>query len=364
MNRSRHYPQPVSGPRPGVRLHPAFLSLLGPLLAWALPAAAQAPEPPHATEEILRFAVIDPSETAFPDVGTMAVGPDGKMYLGLHHLRSIRIFEPDGTFLRAVGGAGRGDGQMGYLNLLRWTGDTLVVEDHGFSRAVYFDATGEPLGSADFGDGMTTRRVRALFGLEVEEIAPGEDVLVQRGERRLGWNSPYRFDALTARSPGGDRAAVLRMSEPGSGGAPVFSVSAVRAPAGETLFHVELPYTPLAIDPPEIVDALARGFSTAFEIPADELVDEIASQLELPEFAPPALDLAMGTDGTVWVRVWRTPGTPPWWMELDGEGQPARTIELPGSGTPVLFDGDRVYATVTIEGTLHLVAYRIDPGEP
>jgi len=253
---------------------------------------------------------------------------------------------------------------MGYLNLLRWMGDTLVVEDHGFSRVVYFDATGEPLGSADFRDGMTTRRIRELFGLEIEENAPGEDVLVQRGERRLGWKSPYRFDALTARSPTGDHAAVLRMSGPDSAGEPVFSVSAVRTPAGGNLFHSELPFTPLAIDPPEIVDALARGFSTAFEIPAEDLVDEISRQLELPEFAPPALDLAMGTDGSVWVRVWRTPGTPPWWMELDGEGQPARTIELQGSGTPVLFDGDRVYETVSIEGTLYLVGYRIDPAQP
>jgi hypothetical protein len=345
----------------GARHRGALPLVLALVLSGPIPASAQNSEPLHAIEEILRFPVIDPAETAFPDVGAMTLGPDGRIYLGLHHLRSIRIFEPDGTFLRAVGGPGGGDGKMGYLNALWWAGDTLIVEDRGFRRLVYFDASGAPLGSSDFQNVVPTDRLRTLFGLADEEEAAGEDLIVQRGDRRLGWNSPYRFDALLARSPNGDRAAVLQMSHPDAADGSMFTVSAVRIPSGERLFESSMAYTPFAVDPAEVVEALARGFAAALQIPPEELVDDISSQLDLPASAPPALDLALGTDGAVWVRVWRTPGMPPRWMELDEEGRAARTVEFPAEGEPVLFDGDLVYFTTSIEGTLHLVSYRIDP---
>ncbi len=53
-----------------------------------------------------------PPETVFGDVAAIAAGPDGSVYVLDRQAAEIRVFDRDGTYLRAVGRRGQGPGEI------------------------------------------------------------------------------------------------------------------------------------------------------------------------------------------------------------------------------------------------------------
>jgi len=85
-------------------------------------------------------ATINPAEGTpgeLGQIGAMAIGDDGTVYALQMKPATIKVFSPDGTFLRDIGKEGDGPGELRY-GFLGIRGDTLVLQDSNNSRLTLF----------------------------------------------------------------------------------------------------------------------------------------------------------------------------------------------------------------------------------
>ncbi|MCY4645657.1 MAG: hypothetical protein OXE73_02045 [Gammaproteobacteria bacterium] len=82
----------------------------------------------------------------FGRVNSVAVGPDGPLFVadGLNH--EVRVFGLDGVHRRTFGRNGEGPGEFRSLYSLAWVGDRLLTLDPNLGRIGEFSAEGEWLG--------------------------------------------------------------------------------------------------------------------------------------------------------------------------------------------------------------------------
>jgi hypothetical protein len=95
-------------------------------------------------EEELRIGTADGTgPDLFGNLYDFAVDDYGRIYALDEQAREVRVFDPDGRYLRTIGRAGSGPGEFKYPIALRWDGDgRLWVVDHGNARYAIFDTTG------------------------------------------------------------------------------------------------------------------------------------------------------------------------------------------------------------------------------
>jgi hypothetical protein len=207
---------------------------------------------------------------------------------------------------------------------------------------------------------LGTREAGELRSLVEVRNRPRPDPLrLERGERRFVWESPYRFDPLYGVAPDGSTVAVLERRQARDPDEADYALLVADGQTGEILLQRTYDYRPRPVDREEVHDALARGFARPLELDPEELLPEIRERLELPDFEPPVLGLAVGNEAAVWIEVWRTPGTPPVWHVLDGDGTPVGAVHLPAGAEIVLLERDGVYVTEGDAEGLHLVRYRL-----
>lgn len=86
----------------------------------------------------------DPGELFSPE--DLAIADDGTLYVVESDPPSIKVYSPDGEYLRSIGrdGAGPGEFSIGYIAL---RGDTLVLQDPQQTRATVFDAESDTVRS-------------------------------------------------------------------------------------------------------------------------------------------------------------------------------------------------------------------------
>ena len=82
---------------------------------------------------------------------TVAVGPDGSIYVGDQSSSVVQVFSPQGTFLREVGAAGTRPGEFGAVGAIAVAADNTLFVAEGTNRIDRFDATGRLI--ASFGRG-------------------------------------------------------------------------------------------------------------------------------------------------------------------------------------------------------------------
>jgi hypothetical protein len=95
-------------------------------------------------EEELRIGVDDGvGPDLFGHVSDIAVDDYGRIYILEDQAQEIRVFNPDGSFLRTIGRQGRGPGEFEDAVGLRWgPRGNLWVIDPGNARYAVFDTTG------------------------------------------------------------------------------------------------------------------------------------------------------------------------------------------------------------------------------
>ncbi|MGI9098614.1 MAG: 6-bladed beta-propeller [Solirubrobacteraceae bacterium] len=84
---------------------------------------------------------------------TVAIGPDGSVYVGDQSSNLVQVFGRDGSFQREVGVAGTRPGELGPVGAVAVAADNTLLVADGRNRIHRFDASGRLLGA--FGHGGT-----------------------------------------------------------------------------------------------------------------------------------------------------------------------------------------------------------------
>lgn len=157
-------------------------AVLATLAAAALPAASAAAECPGATGACPYVASSEIGQRGggvlrFPQ--TVAIGPDGAIYVGDQSSAVVQVFNPDGSFQREVGVAGTRPGELGPVGAVAVAGDNTLLVADGRDRIHRFDATGRLLNA--FGS-RGTKVGQFHFGAGGGHDAPAGGGLAIAGE--------------------------------------------------------------------------------------------------------------------------------------------------------------------------------------
>ena len=84
---------------------------------------------PWSLEEVLRIGFRE-SRDLIGNINDLAVGPDSVLYVAQAMVPAVKVFSLDGQFLREIGRAGQGPGDIsGAASGVGWIGDTLWIAD-------------------------------------------------------------------------------------------------------------------------------------------------------------------------------------------------------------------------------------------
>jgi len=78
---------------------------------------------------------------------TVAIGPDGSIYVGDQSSHVVQVFSPDGSFVREVGSAGFRPGQLEHVGAIAVAPDNTLIVADGSNRIDRFDPSGRLIGS-------------------------------------------------------------------------------------------------------------------------------------------------------------------------------------------------------------------------
>ncbi len=149
---------------------------------------------------------------------TVAIGPDGSVYVGDQSSSVVQVFDPAGTFRREVGIAGLRPGELGSVGAIAVAGDNTLFVAEGTNRIDRFDAGGNLIGSfGRRGDGVGEFH----FGAGGGNDAPAGGGLAVSG------NLLFVSDSYNDR--------IQRFNLDGSGGAEIVSPGRLAYPRGLTV---------------------------------------------------------------------------------------------------------------------------------
>lgn len=366
-----------------------------------------------ATEELRIGTLEGPPELQLHQVTGLAVDSRGNILVGDNGSGTVKVFDADGRFLRALGGRGSGPGEfpqgVGWIWL---ENDTVAV--YAGERIVGFDAAGEavateatrsPTGSAfNVRAGLPGRWVGVLNGTDNHPRFTGvphvESPLV-----RVDLAHTERIDTLLT--------VPVRPIHPVRGGSdidwPVFAVTPAWGVAadGALVVHGGLPYEYRVYDAggalrrivrrdwePKLVtgaeaDERYRGlvrarWDTVPGTSVEQMLARTDRRLALPhpDSLPPLGMMLLGADGGVWLlrndllaedpvraewELFNTPvrmgmaDRPVRWDVFDAEGRFLAAVELPARFRPAAVDGDRVTGVQLDDMDVeYVVRYRVE----
>ncbi|MCC6175466.1 MAG: TIGR03663 family protein [Chloroflexi bacterium] len=130
----------------------------------------------------------------------IAIGPDGLLYVTDTGNKRVQVFDVQGTFVRAFGGAGSEPGRFNEPVGLAFDGDTLLVADAWNGRVQRLDRNGNPLGAIP------------VQGWESHAITNKPYIAVGSGGR-IYVTEPERNEVLEI-APDGQSRSVPRPNDP------------------------------------------------------------------------------------------------------------------------------------------------------
>lgn len=187
----------------------------------------------------------EPSPEEFGRVRSVVSDAGGQVFVADGQALEIRVFGPDGSFIRRLGREGGGPGEMGGLHGAAWLGeDTLLVVDNGNARLMRLTTEGEhvdhwpwlriggstrfyhPVGARELyayaiGPRLEGQRSRSLWvrytpagpadsvDVPTAEQAPGAGVIC-RGNGIGFFENSYADGIVAAPAPGGQRVLGTR----------------------------------------------------------------------------------------------------------------------------------------------------------
>jgi hypothetical protein len=127
-------------------------------------------------QEDLRIGAVEGQpDYQFGQVGFIAIGSLGQIFVMDAQAQHIKVFDAAGSYQRTVGSPGSGPGELAQaIFVLRTAGDTLVVPDMGNQRISRFAPTGEVLASTpiDIANGLPMVFGATLSGRIAMQVRP------------------------------------------------------------------------------------------------------------------------------------------------------------------------------------------------
>lgn len=336
---------------------------------------------------------IQPEEGSPGELGTpgpMALADDGTLFITDHDVKAIKVFGPDGAWLRTIGrdGAGPGEFQTGGIELAL-IGDTLIADDPMAARMTLFNTSGttplaiHPTACCNYTrigiDGSGRVVVPTIDGSAGTEVViridpatgTGDTVAVpiiptaddarwnyvENGMRRFSSTPPFLPTNFTVADPQGE----LMIAWGGD-----YRIARVRS-GGDTASIFGRSHTPRTIDETirraAVEDRIAsnkrywpeEGLRAAF------LLDKV------PTIYPAFEQIDVDRSGRTWIRLSSPDSTHVMIDLFDHEGTWLDQVVIPSSGwtrnrwDPVAWSVDRVAVATTNDEDLPIIhIYRIE----
>ena len=363
----------------------------------------------------IRIGSVDDPEYVFGMVAGLEPGPGGSLY-SLHWREgSIRRWSAEGAPSGSVGRRGEGPGEFRQPTELGFFGDSLWVWDWDGYHVSYFDPEGTFLGrvspSVDIGGpkGSPPRPSRpfrdgTFLGIEPawsHEIATGEltetaytHMDPEGGTLSTIWMHPHeaRDELALLREGGGGTfsnqpfgdgvsytvvddglVVVERRAWTGDGEA-FFTLTRIGL-AGDTVFTVRVPYTPVPLATERIDSAVAAETESLYDfmtrsqpgLARAALEERIRDATYKPDYVPPVGAVRTDADGNIWVRrfdpVELDAGAFGEWWVFDARGTPLARALTPTGLRIMHVAGGVVWGTEQDELDVdYIVRYRIVKG--
>lgn len=320
--------------------------------------------PGWSVEEIFTLGSVGDLGAAGPEVfgriSSVVADGEGNVYVADRQAREIRVFGPDGGYVRTLGREGRGPGEIGLLYSLAWLGDTLAVLDPRNARVGLF-ADGAWAGSwnwqpltgdvrwARSGDGAAyVWVVRKLSGaterVYVRHTSAGpadtipaprlpeemRSVVCNRPDGVMSFfDVPFAPKLVYAFAPGGELAVV-----PGG----EYRIAFLDA-AGDTVRVVERARPRVPVGDSEWEEGLRPYRELRERIPGARCEGEMARPAEKPAIR----HLLFDGEGRMWVESITPEGFA--WEVFDGQGRLLGSLPAPPrqERVPPYVRGNRLY---------------------
>jgi len=362
---------------------------------------------------------VDDPQYIFGPVANLLPGPDGFLYSLHRREASARRWSADGTPSGSVGREGEGPGEFRRPWEMGFFGDSLWVWDLDGYHVSYFDLEGEYLGrvspEVDFGDfggpeGMPPRPERpfrdgTFLGIEptpADWVATGRmteaafthmdaegatlstiwmhpheprDGLALLREDGGGTFGPQAFGDGVAYTVDDDGLVVIgRRAWTGEGEA-VFTLTRIGL-AGDTVFAVRVPYSPVPLAAERIDSAVVAVTESMYEfmsarqpgLARGALEARIRDATYKPAYVPPVGNVLLAADGNIWVRRFDPveldtgEAVNEWWI-MDPDGAPLARALTPVGLQVRHIGADFVWGTEQDEFEVdYIVRYRVVKG--
>ncbi len=358
-------------------------------------------------------SVDDPDQSLSPQGLQVLIGPNEEVVVSQPMDATVRIFDGEGRFQRTIGGRGEGPGEFSGLTHIGLFGDTLYANEPG--RISFFRLEGQFLGArtllsdvirlegatyAPFAPqkfiplqdgtamvepgvmvaasppdspGVTEGSLRTPL-LHTDSLSAVLDTIVwahpedvtlsmTEGGDLFSFLVPFRDRPLVEMAPDGSGVVVVDRSLPTSPDEATYQVSLL-GPDGDTVFVQDVPYAPRGLDDQDVRQVLERTEVLSRDPDDRPSVSAMARELEsaglIPETAVSVTALAIGQDGSNWLRREESSQDSVVWEVLDGRGVRQGSVALPPEQRVVAAKDNRVAVLEQDELDVpYVVLYRI-----
>ncbi len=343
--------------------------------------------------EDLRVGSVDDPVVGFSRIGSVAVGPDGRIYVVEAQDPHVRVLDESGARVGTIGGPGEGPGEFAQPRRIGIRADTLWVHDSRRRRIYLYSSAGDLLEefaapglSSNFAPGVIAFPVIELVGDGSVRATPDfGTILGRRGDGSSSFPDSVRVPILRLDRGGevvdtldemtmhvaypsdtggmpqadvirdpwphadgpivrwfeGGKVLVDHSTEPQDGPS-TFTITRVGV-SEDTTWRRTFSYTPRRTDQDAVREWLPVG---------DDFVG--------PDVLPGVTDVEVDAHGGVWLRRGIGGGDMQTWLVLDAAGDLRGRVELPVSAEIRLILTDEIYAVERDDFEVPwLVRYRI-----
>jgi hypothetical protein len=347
---------------------------------------------PTIQEELKIGSSTGAAEEQFGLIIGLDVDSQGRIYVLDQQARRVRVFGPDGAFIREMGGSGSGPGELSQAaaGLILTAGDTVMVPDMGQMRLTRYTSDGTAIGSSpiNLAEGIPMRwdlmpdrrivqqaRMMQMPGApqgpqpaQPEQSAPKPDILLVRSTDGLVTDTLMELPAGQSFqiARGGMRMKIFE-PEPiwaiDGQGRIVFGINSeyslqVHREDGSLERVITRPFQRQPVteaDRTEFLRFMREAWKNAGVPPA--AMDQLMSNIEFADNYPAFASLLGGPDGSIWVQQVRTAqqvaeaggefsaqdvGASDWDI-FDSQGRFLGMLSLPQRFQPVRVVGQRLY---------------------